>query len=425
MSALFFSDFNSTVSERLTRRPLMRNATPTSGQPSSSNALSRLAYDEHWLQDLLFRHPELIVPDRLEGGLSDVVPLCRELAIPRVGGTVFADILGVARTGRLVIVECKLWRNPQARREVLAQILEYAALLRRWSFGDLTAGIKRKLASREPNPIFAGAKLRWPELEEAPFVDAVTRSLKLGDFQLIIAGDGIRSDTHAIAEHLNSQGAGLAQLTLLEIQLWQAASGAIVVLPIVPLRTEVLQQRVLVDGGGMPLQLETQEIGAVEASETMESVVDPESGSRRNVNRVFWQRFIDQVQFDHADQLPARHGGDNWVRIPLSKPLGWITGFRSTGAKAEVGLFLTFKDEDGQVLFDEFDADIAVLRSESGLDLVARLKSATPFYAELGVFRSRSTFADEEQQLEWLCDTANRFVSLIRPRLSVLAEAAE
>ncbi|UVC17888.1 hypothetical protein [Mesorhizobium onobrychidis] len=425
MSPLLFSDFNSTVTEPLARRSLMRNAMLASGQTPGSNALSQHAYDEHWLQDLLFRHPALIVADRLDGGRGDVVPLCRELAIPRAGGTVFADILGVARTGRLVIIECKLWRNPQARREVLAQIVEYAALLRRWSFGDLTARLKRKLAIAGQNPIFDLAKAKWPELEEAPFVDAVTRSLKLGDFQLIIAGDGIRSDTHAIAEHLNSQGAGLAQLTLLEIQLWQAASGNLVVLPSVPLRTEVLQQRVLVDGGGMPLQLAAPEGANPLPDEAMESVVDPERGSRRSVNRVFWQRFIDQVQFEHADQLPARHGGDNWVRIPLPKPLGWITGFRSTGTRAEVGLFLTFKDEDGQILFDEFNSDIADMRAESGLDLTVRLKSVAPFYAELGLFRSRSEFAGDEQQLDWLCDRANRFVSLIRPRLSVLAEAAE
>lgn len=425
MSALLFSNFNSTDAEPLARRSLTRNATPASGQVPGSNALSQHAYDEHWLQDLLFRHPALIVADRLDGGLGDVVPLCRELAIPRASGTVFADILGVARTGRLVIIECKLWRNPQARREVLAQILEYAALLRGWSFGDLTAGIKRKLATHLPNPIFAAAKLRWPELEEAPFVDAMTRSLKLGDFQLIIAGDGIRSDTHAIAEHLNSQGAGLAQLTLLEIQLWQAASGAIVVVPMVPLRTEVLQQRVLVNGEGMPLQLETQEIGATQADASMESVVDPDRVNRRSINRAFWQRFIDQVQFDHSDQLPPRHGGDNWVRIPLPEPIGWITGFRSTGTRAEVGLFLAFRDEDGQTLFDEFHNDIAELRSESSLDLIARSKSAAPFYAELGVFRPRSDFAGDDQLLDWLCDAANRFVSLIRPRLSVLTEAAE
>lgn len=414
MSALLLSPAQDSATP-LTRHSLVR----------STGAPTPHSYDEHWLRDLLFRHPDLLVADRQSSGLDEVVPLCCELAIPRMGGTVFADLLGVTRTGRLVVIECKLWRNPQSRREVLAQILEYAALLRRWSFGDLTSALKRKLVSAEPNPIYAAAKHRWPDLDEAAFVDAVTRSLKLGDFQLIVAGDGIRSDTHAIADHLNSQSVGLAQLALLEIQLWQAASGNILVLPTVPLRTEILQQRVLVDVSGLPLQLEGPEIVSTLPAETMEGVVDPERGSRRATNRAFWQRFIERAQFDHPDQLPPRHGGDNWVRIPLPEPIDWLTGFRSTGAKGEVGLFLTFRDEGGQTLFDEFNNDIAGLRAESGLDLIVRLKSSAPFYAEIGVFKLRSTFLGDEQQLDWLCDAANRFVSLMRPRLSVLAEAAE
>lgn len=414
MSALLLSAAQGSATP-LTRHSLVRNA----GTPSPHG------YDERWLRDLLFWHPELLVVDRLSSGLDEVIPLCCELAISKIGGTVFADLLGVTKTGRLVVVECKLWRNPQARREVLAQILEYAALLRRWSFGDLTSALNRKLVTAEPNPIYAAAKQRWPDLEEAPFVDAVTRSLKLGDFQLIVAGDGIRSDTHAIADHLNSQSVGLAQLALLEIQLWQAASGNILVVPTVPLRTEVLQQRVLVDRGGTPLQLEAPQIVSAVPVDTMESVVDPERANRRAVNRAFWQKFIDQTQFDHADQLPPRHGGDNWVRIPLPEPLDWMTAFRSTGAKAEVGLFLTFRDEDGQALFNSFHSDIEGLRSESGLELVARRKSAAPFYAEIGVFKPRSEFATADQQLAWLCGAANRLVTLIRPRLSLLAEAAE
>ncbi|MFB9980917.1 hypothetical protein ACFSQQ_22680 [Mesorhizobium kowhaii] len=420
MSALLLSALQETATP-LRRHALVRNASNFGGQTS---AASPQLYDEQWLRDLLFRHPELMVVDRLDVGLGDVAPLCCELPIPRAGRTVFADLLGVTRTGRLVVVECKLWRNPQARREVLAQILEYAALLRRWSFGDLASTLKRKLATPDSNPIFAAAKQRWPELEEASFVDAITRSLKLGDFQLIIAGDGIRSDTHAIAEHLNAQGAGLAQLALLEIQLWQAASGSMVVVPMMPLRTEILQQRVLVDISGMPLQLETLEIASGLPVDTMESVVDPERANRRNINRAFWQQFIDQVHFDHADQLLPRHGGDNWVRIPLPDPLGWMTAFRSTGARGEVGLFLTFRDEDGQ-LFDNFHNDMEGLRNESGLELVARTKSAAPFYAEIGVFKPRSEFAADDQQLAWLCDAANRLVTSIRPRLSLVTEAAE
>jgi len=46
------------------------------------------------------------------------VPLCRELPLRFGTSSVFLDLLGVSPTGKLVLIECKLWRNPEARREV-------------------------------------------------------------------------------------------------------------------------------------------------------------------------------------------------------------------------------------------------------------------------------------------------------------------
>src|SRR4051812_45651001 len=100
------------------------------------------ARDEKWLQALLFAHPEAVPIEAIDPGAGMIVPICRELAIPKDGATVFLDVLAVTPPGRLVLIECKLWRNPQARREVIAQILEYAALLRRWTYADLTARLK-------------------------------------------------------------------------------------------------------------------------------------------------------------------------------------------------------------------------------------------------------------------------------------------
>lgn len=420
MSALLLTSTNGNA------RPLVRRSlSGSSASVSATNTTATTGYSEHWLRDLMFRYPELLVVDRL--GFEEIVPLCKELALPRAGASVFADILGVTRSGRLAIVECKLWRNPQARREVVAQILEYAALLRRWSFGDLTTGLRRRVGGNDPNPIFAMARLKWPDLDEAAFVDAIARSLELGDFQLIVAGDGIRSDTHAIAEHLNAQVAGLAQFALLEIQLWHSADGTTVVVPAVPFRTEVIQQRVLVSAAsGVPLQIETALTPSANTEHAMESVVDPDQVDRRAKNRAFWQRFMDEVQFDHPDQPPPRHGGDNWVKTALPDPVGWLTAFRSTGSRAEVGVFMTFRDKDGErEIFETLAADLEPLRSESGLDLVTRMRSSSPFWAEIGAFRARSTFVDDDAQLEWLCATANRLVSAMRPRLSVLSEAAE
>ncbi|WP_203546903.1 hypothetical protein [Mesorhizobium sp. AA22] len=141
------------------------------------------AHDEEWLQLLLFESPELVILDRMDADAGNFVPIVRELPLTREGGVVFLDILGVSRTGRLVLIECKLWRNPQARREVIAQTLEYAALTRGLTYGDLTAKVRQSTGNHlSLNPIYDLAKQRWPKLDESTFVDAVSRSLDLGDF---------------------------------------------------------------------------------------------------------------------------------------------------------------------------------------------------------------------------------------------------
>lgn len=440
MTALLMADMSGAEPVCLQRRSLARSGATSSAaliagadgtdpaaQPSGNMAGTAAAsYDEKWLQELLFRHPELILLDGIETSSGGVVPLCRELPIPRPGGNVFLDVLGVTRTGRLVLIECKLWRNPQARREVIAQIVEYAALLRSWSFGDLTARLKQKLGSTHANPIFAQAEKHWPDLDEADFVDGITNSLAHGDFALIIAGDGIRSDLHAVASHLNGQRAGLAKLSLLEIQLWSSGSGQTLIIPTIPLRTEVLQQRVIISETGMPLRLEeptSSETGDV-ATTAIERTINPGQAERKALDRAFWQRFIEEVRFDHPDQVPARHGGANWVKMDLPDPAGWLTAFRSSGAKEEIGLFLRLKGDDGRRLFDELAADLETLRSESDLPLFAQVRAEQPFEADLGVSRLRSAFADEDQQLLWLKDAANRFITMIRPRLSQFSETA-
>ncbi len=42
----------------------------------------------------------------------------------------------ITASGLPIILECKLWRNPEARREVAGQILEYAKTLTRWTYDD-------------------------------------------------------------------------------------------------------------------------------------------------------------------------------------------------------------------------------------------------------------------------------------------------
>lgn len=377
-------------------------------------------YDERWLQEILFAHPELIPMDRIDAGAGGLLPLCRELTLAREGGVVYLDLLCLTRSGRLLLVECKLWRNPQARREVVAQILEYAALLRGWSYGDLTARLKQQRGWKGKNPIFEQALQIWPDLEEAAFVDRVSRSLEAADFHLVIAGDGIRSDVQALASHVNASGVGTSRLALVEIQVWRSGNGDTIVVPNVSLKTEVIEQRVIVATDGQHLKVKEVHVDSSagvrdrsDAADT-DAIVDPDRAAQRESNKIFWDRFIAGGSFDHPDQGPPRHGGNNWVKIDLDGPVSWLTAYRSTD---KMGFFLSLTGDEGRALADIFAEQLYGLREESGLDLSFSARTLEPFKAELAIARNSAGLSDEEQ-LAWLWETANRMVTLLRPLLS-------
>lgn len=70
---------------------------------------------------------------------SDRLSPSRELNVPDVGRI---DALLADGRGHLVIVECKLWRSPRARCEVVGQILDYARALARFTYEESTRPIK-------------------------------------------------------------------------------------------------------------------------------------------------------------------------------------------------------------------------------------------------------------------------------------------
>jgi hypothetical protein len=75
------------------------------------------------LQEAIKRNPEVIPVADLE--LGEVVVVGRETSLP-VGAT---DLLLLDSKGQIVIVETKLSRNPELRRQVTAQVLDYGASL--------------------------------------------------------------------------------------------------------------------------------------------------------------------------------------------------------------------------------------------------------------------------------------------------------
>lgn len=128
------------------------------------------AYSEAWLQRLVHRHPNLLPVDQIEPALIPLIPVCIELPTP--SGSV--DNLFVTPDGDLVLVECKLWRNPEAWREVIGQIFDYAKDLASSDYEDLEAAI-RKATRPDAGGDWSGTRL----YDSSPVQRPTPRSTRL------------------------------------------------------------------------------------------------------------------------------------------------------------------------------------------------------------------------------------------------------
>ena len=70
---------------------------------------------------MLFQHSQALPIASIDAAYADTVPICRELST----AAGYVDALFVNALGRITIAEFNLWRNPQARTEVIGQILDY------------------------------------------------------------------------------------------------------------------------------------------------------------------------------------------------------------------------------------------------------------------------------------------------------------
>lgn len=97
-------------------------------------------YQEDFLQQLVENTPVVLpVKDFLPATIS-LFSLGREIEIVVGGQMRYIDNLLVTKEGRLVLVETKLWRNPESAREVIAQTLEYGMALSAISILELEKG---------------------------------------------------------------------------------------------------------------------------------------------------------------------------------------------------------------------------------------------------------------------------------------------
>jgi hypothetical protein len=209
-----------------------------------------IQHEEGWLQKLIFRFPQILPVHEIEPGFSPIVPVCLELPTP--AGTV--DNLYITESGDLVIAECKLWRNPEARREVVAQVIDYAHAMSSWTYMDLQDAVRRSSSADGGKSLTTLYKLIEDagEISEADFVDAVSRNLRLGRMLLLIVGDGIREGVESLSGFLQLHAGFHFTLGIVEMPVFRLPHDGWIVQPRVLARTVNIERGIVKVADGHP-----------------------------------------------------------------------------------------------------------------------------------------------------------------------------
>ena len=371
--------------------------------------------DEATLQDLLFRFPQTLPIATIDPAYAPAIPICRELALPAG----YADALYVNHLGRLTLAEFKLWRNPQARREVIGQILDYAKDLASWGYEDLQRQVSLALG-QSGNALYDLVRQQSPDLNEAEFVDNVTRHLRRGEFLLLIIGDGIQEGAANIVDFVQRYSGLHFNLAMVEAALYRDAANSLIVQPRVLARTEIVQ-RFVVEGG---MVADVAEADVDEEQETL-STQDKE-------NLRFWTAVVQGYNFADVTVSVPNPTQDSMLFVPVRKSGSgdWVLGFSGRLSRRANQFDCSLMDRrdqpSGVRILDQLSSSFAELRSKMGDDLEHWKSSAGR--PRIG-FRQQGNLAfladDEEspafrEAVEWMQEHLNRLVSVLHPRLQTM-----
>lgn len=214
------------------------------GEALESISLESGTFQETWLQELLDNHPAILPLDLIDDSFSNHVSIGREIAN--------IDNLFINSKGLITIVETKLWRNPEAHRTVVAQILDYAKTLSTWQFNELDTKVRKYSQKKLGNPLGMYDLLTQnnseADLDSIDFEASVQESLTDGKFVLLIVGDKIRPEVTQLAEIIQSAPHMQFRMGFVELQCHKLNSGSdwpIVVSPKLILKTKEVTRAVV------------------------------------------------------------------------------------------------------------------------------------------------------------------------------------
>jgi len=170
-----------------------------------------MAYDsEDVLQALLAKFPDLLAGDQLAGAVPRRWLLIgREAALPAEedgGGRWSVDHLFLDQDAVPTLVEVKRSSDTRIRREVIGQMLDYAAnAVVYWPIETLRGVFDRRCEREGRDPDTELVAVLDPDADAETFWEQAAANLKAGRVRLVFVADQIPRELQRVVEFLNEQ----------------------------------------------------------------------------------------------------------------------------------------------------------------------------------------------------------------------------
>ncbi|MBO4438502.1 MAG: hypothetical protein J5798_04055 [Spirochaetaceae bacterium] len=246
--------------------------------------VGKMEFSEDFIQDLCFNNTSLLPVEEIEPIYNGLIPLCRELSMP----SGFCDVVYINESGLITLVECKLWKNPEARRKVIGQIIDYAKDLASWDYETFERNVLicRKGSEKSLIEIIHNYS---PDVDESTFIDNVYKNIKKGRFLLLIVGDGIRENTEEMVRFMNDYSKLSFTISLVELPIYKIENTeSLIVAPRILVKTVEIVRNVL--------SIEDKNNGNI--TDKKEIVTTPSES-------VFYERLENNIGKETVDNLKA------------------------------------------------------------------------------------------------------------------------
>lgn len=288
--------------------------------------LRQLGLDENYLQSTLARHPQLLDTD---GDFEDFGDLhvVQEVQLPSVRGTANrADLVVVTSRGHLLVVETKVFGNPDLQsRKPVAQVLDYASALVNCSNAELLAALYGSPKIGGWATFFRNV---FDDLDSPALVaERFLRRLRRGEIHLFIACDRLPTSVYDWLDSVSLQSGLPFTLRVVELRPYapQGEKWPITIAPVLRAVTKEIARTVVEvrqPEGELPLRVVVTPPSAATVSETASK-----PRSARNTNRpIAYMDLLEEIERQVTSALSASGSVDppRWHYRRKSVPDGAV-----------------------------------------------------------------------------------------------------